>query len=194
MLVLDFGCGWLKYPSSVKHYPKRFAKVFSENTEIIGIDVCKYNNDIIASALQSPFRNEIAEAIVCRHLLEHIDSVSLIREMWKTLKPDGKLLLETPNGIYIFRVIRALFGKEANPHTEHIQTFTSAELRNLLRRNGFELMDLDYFNLDVENPNLILSIAKKVIAYIIDKIFPMFDRIIIVIASKNANMKFVEYT
>jgi SAM-dependent methyltransferase len=186
MLIIDLGCGWLKYPATLRTPKARMGNV-------IGIDVCRYNNDIVASALFTPFKDNISDLVVCRQFLEHVNSVSLIREIWRILKPNGKLLLETPNALYVFRILRALLSKESNPHPEHIQTFTSTEIRNLFIRNGFSVIDISYFNIDVYNPNFILNLVKKTIACITGNLFPMLDRDIRVIARKEHTAKFREY-
>jgi len=186
MLIIDLGCGWLKYSATPKN-PKARTK------NVIGLDVCRYGNDVVASALSTPFKDSIADLVVCRQFLEHVDSISLIREVWRILKPNGKLLLETPNALYVFRILRALIHKESNPYPEHIQTFSSAELRNLLTRNGFAVLSVSYFNIDICNPNIILNLAKKTIAYITNNLFPMLDRDIRVTARKEGTAKFAQY-
>jgi predicted SAM-dependent methyltransferase len=179
MLIVDLGCGYLK---------------FSEpDAEIIGLDLCRYSNDIVASVLQTPLKAEIADAVAMRQILEHVYPEGLVREAWRILKPQSKLLIETPNALYIFRILKALRHQEANPYPEHIQIFTAAELRNLLGRNGFINMQISYYNIDVSNANFLLRWLKKLIAYLTDKLFPMLDRDVRAIAVKDAEAKFAEY-
>jgi len=185
-MIIDLGCGYLKYPAT-------FDKPHLKIEGVIGVDVCKYNNDLIADALHTPFKNGTADMVVMRQFLEHVDSQSLIREAWRILKPNGKLLLETPNALYIFKVLKALRGKEANPHIEHIQTFSAPELRNLLRRNGFKNVEISYHNVKLVNPYLPLLPIKKCITYFQEKLFPMFSRDIVVYSQKDLLAKFEEY-
>jgi SAM-dependent methyltransferase len=187
MLIVDVGCGWLKYPATVEN-PK-----LKTQDNVIGVDVCRYNNDVIASALRTPFQNEVADVVTVLQFIEHVDAVSLVCEAWRILKPNGSLLIETPNALYIFRVLRALKGIEANPYPEHIQTFSAPELRNLLRRNGFKNIEISYYNIQVDNPNWVLRHIKQMMAYFVNKLFPMLDRGIRVVAIKDSEAKFAEY-
>jgi SAM-dependent methyltransferase len=186
MLIVDLGCAWLKFPATLKNPD-------AKNEDVIGVDVCRYNNDVVASALSTPFKNGIADLVVCRQFIEHVCPEGLVREAWRILKPDGEILIETPNCLYIFKILRALRNMEANPYPEHIQVFSAAELRNLLGRNGFKQVRISYYNIDVSNSNVVLKWVKKAVAYVIDKLFPMFDRDIRVIATKDSTVKFAEY-
>jgi len=189
MLVIDLGCGWLKYPTTFEN-PN-----LETNDAIIGVDVCHYNNDIVASALKTPFRNEIADLVVIREFIEHVDAVSLIREIWRILKPNGKIYITTPNSLYIFKVLRALYGQEANPYYGHIQTFSSPEIRNLLRRNGFINIKIVYQICisRVFSRNFILKIIKILITWLTDKLFSTMNRTIEATAIKDDKQKFITY-
>lgn len=189
MLIFDLGCNWLKYPATFEN-PN-----LKTNNTVIGIDVCRYNNDIVASALKTPFCNEIADLVIIREFIEHIDAVSLIREIWRILKPNGKIYITTPNALYIFKVLRALHSQEANPYPEHIQVFSGAEIRNLLRRNGFINIKISY-QIRVSrvfSRYFILKKIKILITLLTDKLFPMMNRTIEVTAIKNREKKFVTY-
>lgn len=186
MLVIDLGCGWLKYPATME-------KPHLKLEGVIGVDLCKYNNDVVADALKAPLRNEIADMVVMSQLLEHVDAVSLIREAWRILKPNGTLYLATPNALYVFRILRALYHKEANPYPEHIQIFTAPELRNLLRRNGFTQTEISYRDTGVSSSNAVFYAVKKTILCITNNLFPMLKRDIRAVAVKDSTRCFKEY-
>lgn len=185
-MTVDLGCGWLKYPATVK-------KPHLKLKGVVGVDLCRYGNDVVADALRSPFRAEVADMVVARQFIEHLDAQGLVREAWRILKPNGELLLNTPNALWVFKVLRALRGLEANPYPEHIQIFTAAELRNLLGRNGFVNVEVSYYNCDIGNPNPFLSFLKKMLVFVQTRIFPMFNRGIVVTARKNGSAKFEGY-
>lgn len=189
MLIVDLGCNWLKYPATVKNPNLKL------NDTVIGIDVCHYNNDIVASALKTPFRSGIVDLVVIREFLEHVDAVSLIREIWRILKSNGKIYITTPNSLYIFKVLRALHSQESNPYHEHIQTFSSPEIQNLLRRNGFINIKITYqIRISrVFSKNFILKTIKILITWLTDKLFPMMNRTIKAVAVKDSKRKFVTY-
>lgn len=171
MLIIYLGCGQLKFPSVANLYTKAeeqklILTIFGneddkDNYDVIGIDVCRHSNDIIASALFSPIRPEVADIVVTRQFIEHVDTQSLVREIYRILKDKGKLLVETPNALFVKNIWRALRRIETIPYIDHIQIFTSAELTNLLTRNGFKGIKISYFNIDVTSPNYLLFILKK---------------------------------
>lgn len=197
-LIIDVGCGWLKYPATLEEPKLRFEfddslMVMAVSENVVGVDLCRYNNDMRASNLHFPFKDNTADVVTARQILEHVDTQSFIREVWRVLKPYGRLLIETPNSLFIFRVLRALRNTEANPHLEHIQTFSAGELRNLLRRNGFNAVQISYYNVGVSGSNILAAFTKKIIAFICDHCFPMFDRDIRVVAEKDGERRFEEY-
>ncbi len=86
--LLDIGCGAKPYRRylSARHY--------------IGIDLPTYGPqaaDLFGSALQLPFRNASYDAVLCTEVLEHVpDPSRLLQEIARLLKPDGVLILTTP--------------------------------------------------------------------------------------------------
>lgn len=195
ILIVDLACGWLKFPSVVDHYPDgKLPEGFDfPDAEVIGLDVNHYNNEIVASVLAVPLRTGIADIVVMRQIIEHLDASKLLREAWRLLKKNGKILVETPNAHFIFSLLRSLRRNIYITHSEHIQTFTGAELINLLRQNGFEKTELSWYNLEISHPKLLVSLVKKIIAHISSSISPMFCRDIRALAFKNAEAEFFDY-
>lgn len=160
-VVVDLGCGWVKIPDAV------------------GIDNCHYNNDVVADVmLGNPIRSGVVDIVFANQFLEHIAVQSFIKECWRILKPNGLLHLETPNALYLFKVLRALRRQETNPYPEHIQTFTAGEIRNLLTRNGFTNPEISYRSYEV------FRLTKRVLLHISDFLFPMFGRDLVITTRK----------
>lgn len=71
---------------------------------------------ITADALSIPFADGSFEEIICSEVLEHIPNVDLaISEMARVLKPNGILIVSTPNWISLFGLARwviELFSKK----------------------------------------------------------------------------------
>ena len=81
--ILDVGCGWNKTPGA------------------IGIDSnAKTDADVIhdLGVVPYPFPDNEFEEIVCRHVIEHVpDVMSLITELYRITKPNGRITIVTPH-------------------------------------------------------------------------------------------------
>lgn len=105
----------------------------SQKKKTVGIDfglrslkiALKKNDNLIqADACNLPFKADIFESVTCLDVIEHIpDAEKAIGEIYRVLKPDGCLILQTPSleityikriGIILdlpFRVIKRILGR-----------------------------------------------------------------------------------
>lgn len=83
MKILDLGCGPWKYPNS------------------IGMDwLPQAKPDILwnLNELPYPFEDNTFDLVYCSHVLEHLNEpVKVLEEIWRILKPNGKLILKVPH-------------------------------------------------------------------------------------------------
>ncbi len=103
-LVLDVGCGGGK-------------QLYRQVGPVIGIDICLnalnnakkvYTSVAQADALALPFADGLFDLVVSSDLIEHIPGPQkdlLLREMWRVLKPGGRLVheAETLSRNYLYR-------------------------------------------------------------------------------------------
>jgi SAM-dependent methyltransferase len=82
MKTLDLGCGQHRYPGS------------------IGIDINPHSNaDVIhdLDVFPYPFEDNFFDLIYCDGIIEHLtDVVSVIEELWRISKPNGRIIIITP--------------------------------------------------------------------------------------------------
>jgi SAM-dependent methyltransferase len=87
--------------------------------------------------MRLPFGDEVFDGIACFELLEHLgDHDGLMREIRRVLRPEGRLLLTTPNRL-TERFLSLPGGPGVNPH--HVSTPTPRELRRVLARHFGEV-------------------------------------------------------
>jgi ubiquinone/menaquinone biosynthesis C-methylase UbiE len=105
--LLDAGCG---------RYMK-FCREFSGTARVVGIDlesVLDTNNHnapfgVGGDLSQLPFRSEQFEMVICRSVVEHLESPQQVfREFWRVLRPAGKVVIVTPNKYDYVSLIAAM--------------------------------------------------------------------------------------
>jgi SAM-dependent methyltransferase len=90
--TLDLGCGHGGYALAL----------FSQGAQVIGVDLDLHQRlpgipTVGANAVFLPFREETFDLVVCASLIEHIpDPPALIREIFRVLRPAGKVYLSFP--------------------------------------------------------------------------------------------------
>ena len=97
--VLDAGCGDGRLGKLVKHI---------WGVEVYGVDISKKGVTLARSfgvkakvadlSKKIPFASNSFDLIICTEMIEHVaDPDTLLKEIRRVLKPDGTLLLTTPN-------------------------------------------------------------------------------------------------
>ncbi|MCX7919853.1 MAG: methyltransferase domain-containing protein [bacterium] len=83
------------------------------------------------------------------HVIEHLPNPKqTVQEVWRILKPKGKLFIRTPNCDSIPRLIA---GKDWFSDQDHLFFFGTRTLTKLLEENGFRILGLkNYVGIDME--------------------------------------------
>lgn len=119
---------------------------FNYKTEgAIGIDIRKDSNaDIRASIYALPFSITF-DLITMREVIEHLpDPLRALQIVRSTLTPRGLLILSVPNMLSIDCMLRfGIFGR-ITCSDEHIYSWTIAELKNIMKKAGFDILELGY--------------------------------------------------
>lgn len=149
--VLDIGCavGYLR-PNWIHDL---ISKVASKTTGI-DIDLRSVQDikarhphlDVFPGDACSFDLNQQFDVVHAGELIEHIDNFSgFFSSVKKHLTDGGFLLLSTPNVECINHPIYNLTGG-LKVNQEHVCWFCDKTLKTLLNRNGFEVLEMKYFN------------------------------------------------
>ena len=124
--VLEIGCGEGYGISELVQFSKKYIGVDKFDT-YISEDIKKQNDIVFHKMEIPPLLNIEANSIdfvVSFQVIEHIqDDNYFLREIFRVLKPGGKLLLTTPN---------KLMSLSRNPW--HIREYTPFEMKDILRK------------------------------------------------------------
>ena len=90
---------------------------------------------VCADARRLPFPNAALDVITSQHVLEHLPAFeAACRDWMRVLKPGGRLLLLTPN--------RSFRDPSVYDDDSHVHIFAKSDLRRVLLRVGFHILDL----------------------------------------------------
>lgn len=127
------------------------ADIFPERFQSKGLK-CQYAD----MNLPLPYEDGFFDGIWCAEGIEHIENqFGFIRECFRILKPRGKIIITTPNLLYLWaRVYYLLTGyhgpKEKFPAESakridggHINLLSYPKLRYILANNGFSIIEVN---------------------------------------------------
>ena len=154
---LNLGCG--------KHYKNGYINIDAYDATVA---------DKILSVENLPFHSNTIEAIEANQLIEHLGythTFYALAEWFRVLKPDGTLLLETPdikasmehylNGDHTIKkeTLTWLYGAES-PGMEHRLCFPKILLSNLLKKTGFTGITSSYYTKEDHHPVMRITCRK----------------------------------
>jgi len=103
-----------------------------------------------------PYEDGFFDCVIFCEILEHLllNPDFAISEMLRILKPNGFLIVTTPNAARLANLVTLLKGRNIyqgySPHGaygRHNREYTLAEVRQLLERNSFQLIETDVRNI-----------------------------------------------
>ena len=155
--VLDLGCvdsrkarhnaqERFEYKANLLH-----KRIFQANPEVIGLDIDPEGAEVlnkqgfhvlVADAEESDLGRQF-DTIVAGEIIEHLENPGrFLRNMRRHLKPDGVIVISTPNPFYSAQVWKIWrYGRPAI-HEEHMGWQDPTTLSQLLIRTGYEPTDL----------------------------------------------------
>ncbi|HUB76255.1 MAG TPA: class I SAM-dependent methyltransferase [Solirubrobacteraceae bacterium] len=139
--ILDLGCGLGDFSGLLAQ----------RGFEVVGADVSQEALrrararfpavEFALSGAELPFADGEFDAVWLSEVLEHVqDGLGLLAEVRRTLAPDGRLLLTTPDHGFLTRLhaglSRRAFERAFDPCSDHVRFFTAGSLRATLDAAG----------------------------------------------------------
>jgi 2-polyprenyl-3-methyl-5-hydroxy-6-metoxy-1,4-benzoquinol methylase len=94
-----------------------------------------------------PYKSEEFDTIIAGELLEHLKKPEVfLKEANRIIKKNGKIIITTPNR---GSLINKIFHNNETPI--HFSLFTLKELKALLEKNGFEVIDYNAMSYTIES-------------------------------------------
>ena len=142
--VLDIGCSDQK----LKSYLKTDCHYFGLDYSQTATPLYKTKPVLFADAQAIPFQDNSIDTAVMLETLEHIpDPQTVLKEAYRVLKPDGRLVLSMP----------FLYPVHDSPYD--FQRFTIHGLRVLVQYCGFKIEDERYHGHPIATAGLLANIA-----------------------------------
>ncbi|MEM3774063.1 MAG: class I SAM-dependent methyltransferase [Candidatus Bathyarchaeia archaeon] len=124
-ITLDIGCG---FSAKSKIGEKYIAKPRGDVNIDTGKPELKIHNFVRASAEKLPFREGVFDEVYMIHVIEHLNNpLNALKEIFKVLKKNGKLILVTPN----------IYSKSSYTDPTHKWHFDARSLKECFKASGF---------------------------------------------------------
>jgi ubiquinone/menaquinone biosynthesis C-methylase UbiE len=138
--VLDLGCGAGRFTAALR----------DAGADAIGVDVAEGaldrarrnvpGGDFRRSDGSIPLGHAEVDLVWCSEVLEHVpDTIGLLTEVRRVLRPEGRLLLTVPDHGRLKRTLIAFahFDAHFDPQGEHLRFYSRRSLTRALRATGF---------------------------------------------------------
>lgn len=146
--VLDAGCN--DY-NQLRNYLAFSKGAFGVGVDVKSIDDTVQSNidGIVADVRKLPIRNNSFDLIVSTEVIEHLyRGEEFLEEGHRVLKEGGRLVVSTPNYLrwsaFLNRLVNRFRRKKNFGSRDHVHEYTQFEIRNILYRVGFDVIEISY--------------------------------------------------
>ncbi len=136
--ILDLGCGPGRNLARLASLGWRAAGLdLSWDALLMAQEISRQGQVLQADAAALPFQDNSFHAVLALDLLEHVDDAAALSEIFRVVKPGGWLILTVPATPWLYGYRDRAAG--------HLRRYTRHRLAELVRRAGFEILDLVYY-------------------------------------------------
>lgn len=161
--VLHLGCtDWPFTADKIRDHELLHAQLAECAKDIIGVDICDEGLELLrrcnpnwklVSADACEYHSDFeADIVIASELIEHLENPGqMLRCIASYAKPETELLITTNNAQSLKSALRAVVGKE-ECHPDHTLLFTTKTMTQLLKRTGWDVVDIQYYRVAAERP------------------------------------------
>ena len=130
--ILDVGCGKGEISRIIKStFP--LAKIDAIDISVYAIEYSINTvpdiNFFVGNATCFPFKSSYYDAIVCNNIYEHIENpISLLKNLQRSLKEEGVIIISTPNRYHIKNLFRCILGFPIVIPKYHVTEYSIGQL------------------------------------------------------------------
>ena len=126
-----------------------------------------------------PFIDHSFDIILLSEVLEHLNfhPRRIFMEIYRVLKPGGKIIITTPNLLRLNNRIKILIGKSIHPNIKedytsatHYREYSIKELIFLLEDSDFKINKVEYVDFDYPNINKVVKMINRIIGLLRPKL------------------------
>lgn len=136
--TLDVGCG----TGATMGFLERYGEVTGIDISPKAVEYCRAQGRerlCLASGESLPFVDGSFDLVTALDLLEHLeDEAAGLREMWRALNSDGRLVVIVPAFMFLW--------SEFDRFSGHYRRYTGSELKQRVEAADFEVARVSYFN------------------------------------------------
>lgn len=145
--ILDIGCGFGNYTSLFLHSKNSVYGLDIEDNRLNQYKSFKFQ---LYGGLVFPYKSKTFDVVTCFDVLEHIENdVQMVSEIYRVLRPGGKIFIATPNRYRFASIIKMLIrNRDTFPKimqtagiggiSIHIREYTAKELYKIFARSKFK--------------------------------------------------------
>jgi len=147
-IVLDVGFLGQGIKENDQRWPHFIIKKFAKDVYGIDLEISpeyKQNPHYLEASAENFSFPVKFDVIFAGDLIEHLSNPGLFLDCCKKhLKPNGKLILTTPNTFNLFNLTEKLSKREPTVNPDHTFYFNSKTLTKLLEKNGIKKSEVNF--------------------------------------------------
>ena len=137
-----------------------------------------------ASAETFSFPGILFDKIFAGDLIEHLSNPgAFLLQCRRHLRPEGELILTTPNCFNLFNLTEKLTKNEPTVNSDHTFYFNWKVLKKLLEKNGFELTKISYvYSLEYSHQESLKKKVLNVVYYLLSLVTSKYIETLVIVA------------
>ena len=144
VIGLDLGCG---DGANIEWLSQHFTALYASDYNLVRLRRARHRHGAemvyMADILDYPAIDNTFSVIYFNHVLEHIPNDSrALAEVYRILKPGGRVVLGVPNEGAMFWQLAYRFQPSTGATTDHVHFYTAGSLRKKCEESGFTVLQV----------------------------------------------------